>query len=159
MTKLDVGEAAVVAALARTLVLDPCASAALDAAAAHIAAGRGEHLFRALLAARPDDDGDAAVADTMATLESMTDARPAVAGYLMARLFPLAGRRYLHHIADGIDLHMDASASTALADALEGLAAEGVRPLLQKRYREWATTIRRRAASLGAGGEAPVGRR
>ncbi|MDB4928827.1 MAG: hypothetical protein JWM10_1311 [Myxococcaceae bacterium] len=134
------------AALARSLVLTPRDPTALDAAAAQVAAGRGEHVLAALLEARSDGDGeaDAAIVDAMSTLEAMMPARPAVAGYLMARLHPVAGGRYLHHVADAIDLHMDASASAGLADSLSALAAEGVRPRSRKRYLQWEAAIRGR---------------
>lgn len=132
-------------ALARALVDAPREPSALDAAAARIAAGRGAHLLAALLAVRRIDDADAAIVETMATLEAMMPARAEVAGYLLARLFPVAGARYLHHVADAIDLHMDASVSGGLADSLQALAREGVRPRLQKRYLQWEAAIRRRA--------------
>lgn len=136
-------------ALARALMADPRDRAALDGAAAQIAAGRGARLLAALVDARRDAHGavtDASIVGTMATLEAVMPARSAVAGYLMARLSPVASARYLHHVADAIDLHMDASASGELADALEALAGEGIRPRTQRHCRQWADAIRGRAA-------------
>ncbi len=137
------------AALARALVASPRDASTLDAAAALIAAGRGEALLDALLDARRVDEtlGDAAIVETMLTLEAVMPARPDVAGYLMARLYPLAGKRFLHHIADAIGLHLHASASVALADTLTRLAGEGLRPQSQRRLHAWAEAIRARAAA------------
>jgi hypothetical protein len=78
----------------------------------------------------------------MTSLETMMRTNPSGAGYLMARLFPIAGARYLHHIADAIDLYLVASTSDDLAKLLTRLAKEGVRPRLQKRYEMWALQIR-----------------
>lgn len=136
-------------ALARALLAGPRDRSSLDAAAALIAAGHGEQLFDALLDTRRDADGvihDGTITDTMTSLEAMMTGRPDVAGYLMARLSPVASGRYLHHVVDAIDLHMDASASGELAESLEALSREGVRPRSQRRCLQWAAAIRGRAA-------------
>ncbi len=73
------------------------------------------------------------------------DVEPCVAGYLMARLYPLAGQEYAHDVYNGIELWMHNSDSMALADALNALSEESVRPMLRRSYREWAEVIRRRA--------------
>ena len=88
------------------------------------------------------DDEPAAIVAMMSSLEAMMDASPGVAGYLMARLQPLAGRRRLHATYDGIELWMAESRSDALAESLTRLAGEGVRPLMRKRCEAWAARIR-----------------
>ncbi|RKH96054.1 hypothetical protein [Corallococcus exiguus] len=82
----------------------------------------------------------------MLLLEAAMDVEPRVAGYLMARLYPLAGRKCAHDVYNAIELWMDASDSMALADALMALSAEPVRPMLKKCYREWAEGIKKRAS-------------
>lgn len=127
--------------LATHLIATPTEPVLLAAAAAHLQAGAGEALFEALLEAR---GGDARA--TMTTLEAMFDARPAVAGYLMARLLHVAGRQKHHSVYDAIGLWMDDCADPALAAALTRLADEGVRPLLAHQCRTWAERIAARAA-------------
>ena len=56
------------------------------------------------------------------------DANPGVAGYLMARLYPIAARHHLNHIGDAIGLWMRAGAGDDLAENLTRLANEGVGP-------------------------------
>lgn len=143
MTKPDAQELEAVAALARSLNNDPLGITALSEAAERIAAGQGRPLFDALLATwRHNEDEDAAVVAMMGSLEKMMDVSPGVAGYLMARLHPVAGRRYLHSTRDGIELWMWESRSPDVADSLMRLAQEDVRPRLRESCEEWATRIR-----------------
>jgi len=145
-------EASVVEAMARlgrALRDDPRNRASVSLAAEHIRCGHGERLFQQLRGPRHEDgsDDDAELISMMTALEAMMDTDASVAGYFMARLFPIVGRRYLHAVADAIDLWLDASTSVPLADALTALAAEGVRPRLRKRYEGWAAKIRRTSAT------------
>ena len=151
MKKLTVEETKAINTLARALAANPGDRASVEATAEQIAGGKGEHVFKALLDARRGDDTDEneIMTSTLSSLETMMATSPSVAGYLMARLFPVAGGRYFHHVADAIDLHMVASTSAELAAVLMTLAKEGVSPRLQKRYEIWAAQI------LEAGGRAP----
>ncbi len=151
MKHLEPHELEAIAQLGRALRDDPRNRASLSLAAAQIESGRGEHLFKALLDARREGEADeeAAVLATMTSLDAMMRIDPGVAGYLMARLFPVAGRRYLHQVADAIDLWIDASTSAELADTLTRLANEGVRPLLRKRYEAWSAKIRQSRGQPG----------
>lgn len=144
MKPCEPSEIEAIAWLGRSLRDNPRGPASVSLAAEQIKGGHGERLFKELLNARREveADEDTVVIATMTALEAMMSVNPGVAGYLMARLFPVAGRRYLHSIADGIDLWIDASTSADLADALSRLAHEGVRPLLRKRYESWAAKIR-----------------
>ncbi len=135
-----------IAALARSLCDDPRDAATLSSAAEVIAEGQGRLLFEAVLEARKDpmaDNDDAAIVATMSSLEKMMDANPGVAGYLMARLHPIAGARYLHATCEGIELWMWHSTSVDVAESLMRLVHEGVRPRLRKNYEKWADRIRK----------------
>src|SRR5262249_54829102 len=124
--------------------------AALSAARAIIDKGNGEALFKALFDSLKSDDPESdeipAITAMMPLLEKMEPHEPAVSGYLMARLLPIASRRYFHDVADAIGLYMVASTSQELEETLLRLAKEGVRPLLQKQYTSWAAAIRAKRA-------------
>jgi len=126
--------------LVTRLIATPTEPVLLAAASAHLQSGAGEALFDALLDAH---GGDARA--TMTTLEKMFDARPAVAGYLMARLLYVASGQKHHSVYDAIGLWMDDCADPTLAAALTRLADEGVRPLLADQCRAWAEHITARA--------------
>jgi hypothetical protein len=130
--------------LARALAGAPRRAVLLSSAAQQIADGKGELLFAALLRVLQGPGGDetSAVVATMPLLEAMMDESPGVAGYLMARLYPIAARRRLHHTYDAIDLWMHETTSDDLAESLTRLADEGVRPRMRARYQEWAARIR-----------------
>jgi len=106
MKKAEHQELDRIAALARSLRDDSRDAASLSSAAELIADGHGRLLFEALLEAQRDgvDDEDTAIIATMSLLENMMDENPGVAGYLMARLHPVAERRYLQATRDGIEL-------------------------------------------------------
>jgi hypothetical protein len=132
--------------LVRTLCETPHDHASLSSAAEQIANGNGNLVLEALLKARGGSEFDekSAVIATMPLLETMMDASPGVAGYLMARLYPIAARRKLNHIDDAIGLWMVNSASEELAESLTMLANEGTRPSsLRRIYAAWAENIRR----------------
>jgi len=120
---------------------------ALSLAADYIASGNGAALFDALSneIQRHSEDKDSPVPAMMLLLQQIMDSNSMVAGYLMARLYPLAGRHYYSHIYDAIELWMYHSTSIELADALQRLAVEGIRPALRKRYGAWSETIRQNA--------------
>ncbi|WP_147469457.1 hypothetical protein [Corallococcus sp. AB045] len=125
----------------------PHRSNVLAAAAQIVDEGDGASLFDALrkqVGLHAEDYE--LVRRLMLLLEAAMDVEPRVAGYLMARLYPLAGRKYAHDVYNAVELWMDASDSMALADALMALSEEPVRPLLRKCYREWAEGIKKRAS-------------
>jgi hypothetical protein len=130
--------------LAARLKATPTEPVLLAAASAHLQAGGGEALFDALLDA---SGGDARA--MMVTLEAMFDARPAVAGYLMARLLHVAAHQEQHAVYDAIGLWLDDCADPALAAALTRLADEDVRRQLAGQCRAWAARIASRAADSG----------
>lgn len=133
-------------ALARTLLARPRDLAALDQADARIAAGAGADLFAALLDLQrePEGEREPALVATWPLLESMMQARVAVGGYLMARLFAQVRQRPLHHITDGIELWMHHLRDDALAAHLDRLAAEGAGGELRAHYARWADQVRGR---------------
>jgi hypothetical protein len=118
----------------------------LSAAAKAIENGNGALVLDAMLDVQRTNlaDEQEVILGTMSQLEKIFDAKPEVAGYLMARLYPLASRRFLHQTCDAIALWIDHSRSPALADNLVRLSNEGVRPQLQKLYQSWAEQIRDR---------------
>jgi len=128
----------------------PTDRATLCLAAAAIGRGEGkllfEVLFGSLKSADPGSEEIPAIAAMMPMLETMWLADPSVAGYLMARLLPVAARRPIHAVADAIHLHLEASASEELATVLSNLATEGVSPRLQTHCLAWAAAIRRNRA-------------
>ncbi|NPC53682.1 hypothetical protein HPC50_42375 [Corallococcus exiguus] len=133
--------------VASELVEDPHSSDVLSAAAKIVDEGGGAALFDALLAqVGLNAEGYELVRRIMLLLEAAMDVEPRVAGYLMAKLYPLASQKYAHDVYDAIGLWMSNSDSMALADVLMVLSAEPVRPLLWKSYQEWAEGIRRRAS-------------
>lgn len=109
-----------------------------------IAEGKGRDLFEALVD-ESRGHGQDVVCSVMALLERMMDASPRVAAYLMARLYPLAGRAREHETYRGIELWMHGLSVIGVADILKSLATEGVRPALKSRYEEWARLIEERA--------------
>ncbi|MFP2899321.1 hypothetical protein [Corallococcus sp. 4LFB] len=134
--------------VATELVESPHRTDVLSAATQILDEGEGASLFEALrkqvgLHAEEYE----LVRRIMLLLESMMDVQPRLAGYLMARLYPLAGRKYAHDVYNAIELWMKASDSVALADALMSLCAEPVRPMLRKSYQEWAEGIKKRATT------------
>jgi hypothetical protein len=144
MTKVEYQESTI---LAQALGERPQDREALSQSAAQIANGKGRALFESLLdvARGQSDDETAAIPRMMSWLEAMMSARAGVAGYLMARLYPIAGQRHLHATYDAIDLWMHESTSIELANFLVKLADEGVRPKLRARYESWAKGIRDKA--------------
>lgn len=132
--------------LARALSKNPRDREALSLAARWIADGGGRALFDALLDVQRNQvvDEPAAVSGMMSLLEAMMSASVSVAGYLMARLYPIAGQRRSHATYNAIELWMSESTDVELADVLMQLANEGVRPKLRTRYEGWATNVRER---------------
>ena len=130
--------------LAHKLSLDPHDREILSLAAQQIASGNGRFLFNALLERQRScgGDEDADVVFMVALLERMMDARPGVAGYLLARLMLIARHA---HVYDGIGLSLGANPTEELADNLMLLAGEGVRPWRRNWYEKCAADIRMRA--------------
>ncbi|MDI3288315.1 hypothetical protein [Polyangium sp. 15x6] len=137
-------EVEAIAKLARTIGENPRDRESLSLAAEQIATGNGELVFNGLFDTQRGTDGDdaSAINGTMSLLESMMGTSPGVGGYLMARLYPIARRRYFHHTCDAIELWMADSTSEELAENLSRLAKEGVRPVLRRSYEAWAAQIR-----------------
>ena len=135
-----------IAKLARSLRETPCDRPSLSSAAEQIGDGKGRLVLKALLEAQGGSDSDekSAVIATMPLLETMMDASPGVAGYLMATLYPIAARRKLNHINDTIGLWMVNSTSEEVAESLTRLANEGTPPSSVRRiYAAWAENIRK----------------
>jgi hypothetical protein len=146
MKRVDPLEAKAIDEVVLSLRERPMSRTRLASARAIIDKGNGEALFKALFdslrSEHPESEEIPAITSLMPLLESMYDLEPVVAGYLMARLRPVASRRFFHNVADAIDLYMVSSTSEELAETLLRLAEEGVRPRLQKLYASWAAAIR-----------------
>ena len=128
--------------LAALLFREPEDAAALESAERLLHAGHGSPLLAALLdhAGAPTSRVDA-VLGLMPKLESMMDAVPFVATYLMARLHPIAAQLHEHPVCDAIDLWMHSRNPAPSAEALQRLAREGLRPRFQKQLAEWLAVI------------------
>jgi hypothetical protein len=113
-----------------------------------ICEGKGRALFEALVHESRGDLQDV-VANVMGQLEQMMDASPRVASYLMARLYPLAGRARDHETYRRIELWMHDISVIGVAQVLRSLAREGVRPALKSRYEEWARLMEERSTQQG----------
>ncbi len=87
---------------------------------------------------------DVPVAEAMIVLEEIADASPVVAAYLMARLYPVAGRKRYHEVFNGIELWIQHFDGVGVAEVLRRLGQEGVRRSLGTRYSAWATAIEER---------------
>jgi hypothetical protein len=81
------------------------------------------------------------VLSVMTMLESMFDDAPAVGAYLMARLYKLAAHARDHETRMAIGLWIEGSKSNEVAEVLRKLASEGIRPMLVKRYLQWAEDL------------------
>lgn len=129
--------------LARQLKCDPCRSDALSAAKEFIDNGTGTILFNAFLQCIKEQSTSPEIAliAMMRLLERMTDRNPTVAGYFMAKLYPLADRMGIHEIYHAIELWMHQSTSVDLARTLRQLASESIRPALRIRYLKWGEKI------------------
>lgn len=117
---------------------------ALSAAAQIVDEGGGPALFDALRKhVGLDGEGVELVHRIMLLLEAAMDVQPRLGGYLMLKLYPLAGRKGAHEVYNAIELWMDASDSMAVADVLMKQSEE-VGPSRRRRYQEWAERIRKR---------------
>jgi hypothetical protein len=143
------------AELAHALSTAPHDRESLSSAAQQIAGGNGRILFEALLERQQvcGGDQDMVVAFTAALLERMMDARPGVAGYLLARLMRIARQ---HNVYDGIGLALGSNPTEELADNLMRLASEGFGPRLRTWYEACAADIRERARSRANEGPPPT---
>ncbi|HMA94991.1 MAG TPA: hypothetical protein VKP30_20005 [Polyangiaceae bacterium] len=113
-----------------------------------VSIGRGREAFELVLDAAMNKAGSKpdACAMAMRLIEGMMDSTAWLGGYLMARLYPKAEEAKAHGVCDAIELWMADSASHRLADTLDALAREGVRPRMQKLYTTWSLAIRRKLA-------------
>ncbi|WP_164003018.1 hypothetical protein [Pyxidicoccus caerfyrddinensis] len=132
--------------VASVLVGNPHDDDALSEAMQIVSTGDGSVLFDALR----DQIGPCAenyelMRRIMSFLEAVMDVKPGLSAYLMGRLYPLADRMHVNDVYEAIELWMFHSDKVAVADALAALGAEPVRPLLRRRYQEWADAIRKRA--------------
>lgn len=135
--------------VARALSAAPTDCEALAAAARRIGERGGLALFEAMVNEQRGEDVDrkTVVERVMAVLEAMTDAEPAVAGYLMALLYPLASHRGVHDTADAIPLFLTHGSDPRVVDVLNTLGADRtLSPRLQKKYAAWARALRARQA-------------
>jgi hypothetical protein len=135
------------AEIARALRANPRDREAVSSAETRIASGRGKTLFEALFDAyrtEPDRHEESTIRSMNTALEAMWGESQAVAGYLMARLQPIASRWCHHTEFDGIGLILASADDVRLASFLDQLAKEGVRPRTQIRCLELAASIRRR---------------
>ncbi len=78
-----------------------------------------------------------AVALAMRILDQTMDVDSGVAGYLMARLYPVAARQRAHEVCNAIDLWMANVLSPSLVINLSKLQTEGVAPKFHRRIANW----------------------
>ncbi len=144
MSKLSSEECEIISTLIKKFIDCPDDKEVLSSVAVYIDAGMGAQIFNMLLNKGLDAEKrkEIQIVKTMSFLEKLMDISPVIAGYLMGRLYPMAGKMHLHEVCDAIELWMHANKDENLAGSLMKLANEGVRPLLQKRYIAWATRIR-----------------
>jgi hypothetical protein len=135
--------------IADSLFESPSDADALASARQMILRGEGKAVFDSLVSnAKHTLSSDEIVPSLMSLLEKASDSDPLVGAYLMARLYPFAGKKHDHKICNGIELWMHSLASAEVAEAIAQLARERVRPSLQTRYEGWANAIRKKAGAI-----------
>jgi hypothetical protein len=80
----------------------------------------------------------------MKLLEELVEVDAVIAGYLMALLYPLASRQYLHETCDAIELWMHEIHDTRLAPLLKEAARRTDELDMKRRCEEWARAIESR---------------
>lgn len=112
-----------------------------------VLSGKGKALFDAIVAnEKMRQEGRRSIAhQVMPILEQVIDSSPRVGAYLMARLYPPAGRT-CHEVYNGIGLWMNSLATTEEAEVIAMLASETNGLALKKRYLEWSSHILENAA-------------